>query len=113
MTHRRSGYPHRLAAGDDVQEREECSASGLIQRRMIAVGPRVNGFERCPAYLVKESTREEVALACHAAGLFWFQLIELETTLDLLLHAFHILWAWGQCDVVIVCGDDDPLDLVL
>ena len=35
---------------------------------MIAVGPRVNGFERCSAYLAKQSTGEEVALACYAAG---------------------------------------------
>ena len=111
--HRRPGYPHRLAAGDYVPEREKCTASGLLQRRMIAVGPRVNDFEQCPAYLAKQSTGEEVALACHAAGLLRLQLVELEAALDLLLHAFHALWAWGQCDGVIVRGDDDPLDLVL
>ena len=56
---------------DDVQKREKCGTSRFVQRRVVAVGACVDGFERRPADFAKESTRQEVALPCHTACFFW------------------------------------------
>ena len=42
-----------------------------VQRGMVAVGPGIDGLERRPAHLAEESACEEIAFACHTAGLLW------------------------------------------
>ena len=81
---------------------------------MVAVGACVYGFEEWrPADFAKESARQEVALSCHTACLFRVELFKLKAALHLLLHAFDQLRTWGQCDVLVVGGDEDPLDFML
>ena len=72
----------------------------------------VDGLERSPPDFAKQAACEKAALACHSAGLVRFEGVALEACCDVRAHALDTLWARGQCDVVCVCADDHPLDLV-
>ena len=77
---------------------------------MVAVGPDVDGLERRPAHLAEES---ENCIYFPFGGPALAPAGRIVGNVGFPPDACHSLGARDECNVVIVRGDNDPLDLVL